>query len=53
MRHPARWARYTLTQATPKPRLLIFDDATRAPDNRTQAIMNESLERLNVTRIGW
>ncbi len=34
-----------------EPRLLIFDEATSALDNRTQAIVNESLERLNVTRI--
>ena len=34
-----------------KPRILIFDEATSALDNRTQAIVSESLEQLNVTRI--
>ncbi|BAY26475.1 ABC transporter-related protein [Calothrix sp. NIES-2100] len=34
-----------------KPKILIFDEATSALDNRTQAIVSESLERLNVTRI--
>jgi ABC-type bacteriocin/lantibiotic exporter with double-glycine peptidase domain len=34
-----------------KPRILIFDEATSALDNRTQAIVNESLEALKVTRI--
>jgi ATP-binding cassette subfamily C protein len=33
------------------PRILIFDEATSALDNRTQAVVNESLERLHVTRI--
>lgn len=34
-----------------KPRILILDEATSALDNRTQAIVNESLERENLTRI--
>jgi ABC-type bacteriocin/lantibiotic exporter with double-glycine peptidase domain len=34
-----------------KPRILLFDEATSALDNRTQAIVSESLERLQVTRI--
>ena len=34
-----------------KPRLVFFDEATSALDNRTQAIVSESLERLNATRI--
>jgi ATP-binding cassette subfamily C protein len=34
-----------------KPRILIFDEATSALDNRTQAIVNESLDRLNMARI--
>ncbi len=34
-----------------KPSILIFDEATSALDNRTQAIVNESLESLRVTRI--
>jgi ABC-type multidrug transport system fused ATPase/permease subunit len=34
-----------------KPKILIFDEATSALDNRTQAIVSESLDRLNVTRI--
>lgn len=34
-----------------KPKILIFDEATSALDNRTQAIVSESLEQLNVTRI--
>jgi len=34
-----------------KPRILIFDEATSALDNRTQAIVSESLERLQVTRV--
>ncbi|HIJ97284.1 MAG TPA: NHLP bacteriocin export ABC transporter permease/ATPase subunit [Desulfuromonadales bacterium] len=34
-----------------KPSMLIFDEATSALDNRTQAIINESLESLRVTRI--
>ncbi|MBW4506284.1 MAG: NHLP bacteriocin export ABC transporter permease/ATPase subunit [Scytonematopsis contorta HA4267-MV1] len=34
-----------------RPRILIFDEATSALDNRTQAIVSESLEKLNVTRI--
>ncbi|MCY6493886.1 NHLP bacteriocin export ABC transporter permease/ATPase subunit [Leptolyngbya sp. GGD] len=33
------------------PRILLFDEATSALDNRTQAIVSESLDRLNVTRI--
>lgn len=34
-----------------KPRILVFDEATSALDNRTQAIVNESLTQLNMTRI--
>lgn len=34
-----------------KPRILILDEATSALDNRTQAIVTESLNKLQVTRI--
>jgi NHLM bacteriocin system ABC transporter ATP-binding protein len=34
-----------------KPRILLFDEATSALDNRTQAIISDRLERLQVTRI--
>ena len=34
-----------------KPRILLFDEATSALDNRTQAVVSESLERLQATRI--
>lgn len=34
-----------------KPSILVFDEATSALDNRTQAIVTESLNKLNVTRI--
>jgi ABC-type bacteriocin/lantibiotic exporter with double-glycine peptidase domain len=34
-----------------KPRILLFDEATSALDNRTQAVVTESLSRLNVTRV--
>ena len=34
-----------------KPRIVFFDEATSALDNRTQAVVSESLERLNATRI--
>lgn len=34
-----------------RPKILLLDEATSALDNRTQAIVAESLERLNVTRI--
>jgi ABC-type bacteriocin/lantibiotic exporter with double-glycine peptidase domain len=34
-----------------KPRILFFDEATSALDNRTQAIVSESLERLQATRV--
>ncbi|MHC5824244.1 MAG: NHLP bacteriocin export ABC transporter permease/ATPase subunit, partial [Nostoc sp.] len=34
-----------------KPRILLFDEATSALDNRTQAIVSESLDNLQVTRI--
>jgi ABC-type bacteriocin/lantibiotic exporter with double-glycine peptidase domain len=33
------------------PRLLLMDEATSALDNRTQAIVSESIARLNLTRI--
>ncbi len=34
-----------------KPKILFFDEATSALDNETQAIVSESLENLNVTRL--
>lgn len=34
-----------------KPKILLFDEATSALDNRTQAIVSESLDQLQVTRI--
>jgi ATP-binding cassette subfamily C protein len=34
-----------------KPRIIFFDEATSALDNRTQAVVSESLERLQATRI--
>jgi NHLM bacteriocin system ABC transporter ATP-binding protein len=34
-----------------KPRILLFDEATSALDNRTQAVVMESLENLQATRI--
>lgn len=34
-----------------KPAILVFDEATSALDNRAQAIVTESVEKLNVTRI--
>ena len=34
-----------------RPRILLFDEATSALDNRTQAIVSESLDRLQATRI--
>jgi NHLM bacteriocin system ABC transporter ATP-binding protein len=34
-----------------KPRILFFDEATSALDNRTQAIVSESLDRMQATRI--
>ncbi|NEP00111.1 MAG: NHLP bacteriocin export ABC transporter permease/ATPase subunit [Symploca sp. SIO2E9] len=34
-----------------KPKIILMDEATSALDNRTQAIVTESLERLNATRI--
>ena len=34
-----------------RPRLLVFDEATSALDNRTQAIVTESIGRLNITRV--
>jgi ATP-binding cassette subfamily C protein len=34
-----------------KPRILLFDEATSALDNRTQAIVSENLDQLQVTRI--
>ncbi|QLE40171.1 NHLP bacteriocin export ABC transporter permease/ATPase subunit [Nostoc sp. C052] len=34
-----------------RPKIILFDEATSALDNRTQAIVSESLDRLNVTRI--
>lgn len=34
-----------------KPRIVIFDEATSALDNRTQAVITESLNKLQATRI--
>jgi ABC-type bacteriocin/lantibiotic exporter with double-glycine peptidase domain len=34
-----------------KPRLLLMDEATSALDNRTQAVVSDSISRLNLTRI--
>ncbi|NER28932.1 MAG: NHLP bacteriocin export ABC transporter permease/ATPase subunit [Symploca sp. SIO1C4] len=34
-----------------KPKIILMDEATSALDNRTQAIVTESLEKLNTTRI--
>jgi ATP-binding cassette subfamily C protein len=34
-----------------KPRIMLFDEATSALDNMTQAIVAESLDRLDVTRL--
>ncbi|MEM9447888.1 MAG: NHLP bacteriocin export ABC transporter permease/ATPase subunit [Cyanobacteria bacterium P01_E01_bin.6] len=34
-----------------KPKILLLDEATSALDNRTQAIVSESLDRMQVTRI--
>lgn len=34
-----------------KPRLLLLDEATSALDNKVQAVVTESLNRLNVTRV--
>ena len=34
-----------------RPRIIIFDEATSALDNRTQAIIAETLEKLNATRV--
>jgi len=34
-----------------KPRILLFDEATSSLDNRTQAIVSDSLERLQITRL--
>jgi ABC-type bacteriocin/lantibiotic exporter with double-glycine peptidase domain len=34
-----------------RPRLLFLDEATSALDNQTQAIVSESLDRLDVTRV--
>jgi ATP-binding cassette subfamily C protein len=34
-----------------KPRILLFDEATSALDNQTQAIVSQSLENLQATRI--
>lgn len=34
-----------------KPRILLFDEATSALDNRTQALVSQSLEGLNATRV--
>jgi ATP-binding cassette subfamily C protein len=34
-----------------KPRIVYFDEATSALDNRAQAVVTESLERLQATRV--
>ncbi|MBQ1462506.1 MAG: NHLP bacteriocin export ABC transporter permease/ATPase subunit [Selenomonas sp.] len=34
-----------------RPSIIVFDEATSALDNRTQAIVTESLRRMNATRI--
>ena len=34
-----------------RPRILLFDEATSALDNRTQAIVTESLHKLQATRV--
>ena len=34
-----------------KPKILFFDEATSALDNKTQAIVSESLDNLNATRV--
>lgn len=34
-----------------KPKILLFNEPTSALDNRTQAIVSQSLERLKVTRV--
>lgn len=34
-----------------RPRILLFDEATSSLDNRSQAIVSDALENLNVTRI--
>jgi NHLM bacteriocin system ABC transporter ATP-binding protein len=34
-----------------KPKILFFDEATSALDNRTQAIVSESLDKLQATRV--
>jgi ATP-binding cassette subfamily C protein len=34
-----------------KPRILLFDEATSALDNRTQAVVSQSLEALQATRL--
>ncbi|MBD2069522.1 NHLP bacteriocin export ABC transporter permease/ATPase subunit [Leptolyngbya sp. FACHB-671] len=34
-----------------KPRILLFDEATSALDNKTQAIVSDSLDRLQATRL--
>ena len=34
-----------------KPKIILMDEATSALDNRTQAIVTESLDRMNATRI--
>ena len=34
-----------------EPKILLFDEATSALDNKTQAIVTESLESNNVTRV--
>ena len=34
-----------------RPRILLLDEATSALDNRTQAVVSESVSRLNVTRM--
>ena len=35
----------------PKPKLLIFDEATSAPDNRTQWQVSDALDQMGCTRV--
>jgi ATP-binding cassette subfamily C protein len=47
-----QWQRLLIARALVlKPRILLFDEATSALDNRTQAIVSESLDKLQVTRM--
>ena len=51
-RSPAGKQRLMIARAiVNKPKILFFDEATSALDNRTQAIVSESLDKLQATRI--